>query len=137
MNSSFPYEVKSSVIFKFVRRPIAFVDFWSEKFNRFVRDTLIVDTGADYTILPKYFSKTLGINLEKDCIQYISKGIGGKEKVYVMKAKIIVMIGGVKRKIPVGFLNHDDIPPLLGREECLDTFKLIFENFTTTISSDG
>ena len=54
-----------------------------------------------------------------------------------MKAKIIVMIGGVKRKIPVGFLNHDDIPPLLGREECLDTFKLIFENFTTTISSDG
>ena len=136
MKTSFPYEVKPSVIFKFVRRPVVFVSFWSNKFNRFIRDTLIVDTGADYTILPKYFSKVLGIDLEKDCISYISKGIGGKEKVYVAKDKVAVMIGDVKREIPVGFLSHDDIPPLLGREECLNTFKLTLENFITTFSSE-
>ena len=136
MKTSFPYEVKPSVIFKSVRRPIAFVSFWSNKFNRFIRDTLIVDTGADYTILPKYFSKVLGIDLEKDCIPYISKGIGGKEKVYVAKDKVTVMIGDVKREIPVGFLDHDDIPPLLGRQECLDTFKLTLVNFITTFSDE-
>lgn len=136
MKTSFSYEVKPSAIFKFVRRPVAFVSFWSDKFNRFIRDTLIVDTGADYTILPKYFSKVLGIDLGKDCIPYISKGIGGEAKIYLAKKKIIVLVGQAKRQIPVGFLDHDDVPPLLGRQECLDTFKLTMENFITTFSDE-
>ena len=40
-------------------------------------------------------------------------------------------IGKEERFIPIGFLKHDDIPPLLGRYKCLDTFSVTFSKFTT------
>lgn len=134
MKTSFPFEVKKSSIFKFVRRPIVIASFWSTRFNSFIEYSLIVDTGADYTLFPKAIAADLGIDLKKDCIQYQSRGVGGEAKVYLVKTKIAIMIGNVKRQIPFGFLDHDDVPPLLGRQECLDTFKLTLENFVTTFS---
>lgn len=136
MKTSFPYEVKKSSIFKFVRRPVVIAGFWSTRFNRFVEYSLIVDTGADYTLFPKAIAADLGIDLRRDCVQFKSRGVGGEAKVYLVKTKIAIMIGNVKRQIPLGFLDHDDIPPLLGRQECLDTFKLTLENFTTTFSGE-
>lgn len=135
MKITFPYEVRSSAIFKVVRRPIALVDFWSEKFKRFITYSLIVDTGADYTLFPKAIAEDLGIDLKHDCLIYESRGIGGKERVYFVKEPVSTMIGKIKRQIPVGFLGHDDIPPLLGRQKCLDTFKVTLENFTTIFST--
>lgn len=136
MRASFPYEVKTSAIFRFIRKPVVHVNFWSVRFNHFLRYTLIVDTGADYTLFPKSISDDLGIDLKKDCVQYKSKGVGGEAKVYLAKKKIDILVGQVKRQIPFGFLDHDDIPPLLGRQECLDTFKLTLENFITTFSDE-
>lgn len=134
MKISFPYEAKPSQIFKIVRRPIAFVDVWSKKFKRFITYSFIVDTGADYTLLPQTIADDLGIDLIKDCYTHESKGIGGREKVYLLKKKLPIMIEEDKRQIPVGFLSHDDIPPLLGRQECLDTFDVLFSKFITTFS---
>ena len=131
---TFPYEAKPSAIFKIVRRPIVLVDLWSSKFDRLITYSFIADTGADYTLLPKTIAQDLGIDLTKDCKQYEFKGIGGKEKVYLLKKKLFIMIGQTKRQIPIGFLQHDDIPPLLGKQECLDTFDVIFSKFATTFS---
>lgn len=135
MKVSFPYEAKPSAIFKIVRRPIALVDFWSEKFNRFIRYSLIVDTGADYTLFPKSIAMDFGVDLVRDCRVYESRGIGGKEQVYLFKKRILILVGKAKRRIPIGFLDRDDIPPLLGRQECLDTFTLTFKDFTTNFVS--
>lgn len=135
MKILFPYEEKRSNIFKVVKRPIALVDIWSTNLNKFLTYSFIVDTGADYTLLPKTIAKDLGIDILKDCYPYESKGIGGKEQVYFLKKKISIMIGEVKRQIPIGFLQRDDIPPLLGRHQCLDTFEVLFSKFTTTFSS--
>ena len=66
MKISFPYEAKASAIFGVVKRPIALVDFWSDKFNRFIKYSLIVDTGADYTLFPKSISEDLGVDLNHD-----------------------------------------------------------------------
>ncbi|MBI3335845.1 MAG: aspartyl protease family protein, partial [Candidatus Portnoybacteria bacterium] len=79
---------------------------------------LIVDTGADYTVLPHSASFDLGINVKKDCKQYYTSGIGGREVIYFTQ-KIQVKLGTREIKIPLGFLNRDDIPPLLGRYQCL------------------
>lgn len=95
---------------------------------------MIVDTGADYTILPRFYAYDLGINLHKDCIAYQTFGIGGKEKVYLLKnAK--VKFGRWQRFVPVGFLNRDDISPLLGRQEFLEIFKVTFINHSTVFFS--
>jgi hypothetical protein len=38
--------------------------------------------------------------------------------------------------VPVGFLERDDIPPLLGRFKCIDKFDLLFSKFVITFSKD-
>lgn len=95
---------------------------------------MIVDTGADYTILPRFYAFDLGINLHKDCEMYETFGIGGKAKVYLLKnAK--VRLGGWERFIPVGFFDRDDIPPLLGRQEFLEIFKVTLVRHSTIFSN--
>lgn len=128
---SFPYEEKSSLIFGTIKRPIAIVSVWSSKRKRWLGYTAIVDTGADYTVFPFKVSGDLGINVEKECNQFFTRGIGGSEKVYLLKKKILIKIGDWKIKIPIGFLERDDIPPLLGREKCLNNLNVLFSKFTT------
>ena len=130
---SFPFEKKYSSIFGAVYRPIAMVDFWSEVISNWIKVVAIVDTGADYTLLPRFYAKELGINLEKDCKKFSTAGVGGTEKVYLAEnAKI--QLGDWKGKIPVGFLNRDSIPPLIGRQGFLEVLKVILFKHTTCFS---
>src|SRR3989338_6295645 len=126
----FDFEKSSSEIFGSVWRPIAKAGFWSRKINGWVDVIMIVDTGADYTILPRFYAFDLGINLHKDCETYETFGIGGSERVYLLK-NTKIKLGKWERFIPVGFLNRDDIPPLLGRQEFLEVFKVILVNHST------
>ena len=129
----FVFEKSSSEIFGSVWRPVAKVGFWSRKINGWVDVIMIVDTGADYTLLPRFYSYDLGINLHKDCQSYKTTGIGGSEKVYLLKnAK--VKLGKWERYVPIGFIDRDDIPPLLGRQEFLETFKVVLENHSAAFS---
>jgi len=109
-------------------------EFWSEKFNRFLEFTLIIDTGADYTLFPHSKAFDLGINLEKECQEFKTFGIGGVEKVFLLP-KIKMKLGESEKIVPVGFLKRDDIPPLLGRYKCLDAFSILFSSFITTFSA--
>ena len=133
---SFPYEIKPSSIFGSIRRPIAEVSFWSSERKKWFIYTMIVDTGADYTIFPLKVSFDLGIDIEKDCTQYFTRGIGGSEKVYFYNKKLSVKVGTHQIKIPIGFLERDDIPPLLGRYKCLDLFDALFSKFVTSFKKE-
>lgn len=135
MKINFPYEEKKSSIFKKILRPVVRVKFWSSKYDRWIEYSMIADTGADYTLLPFSKARDLGIDLEKDCKKLESSGIGGKELVYFSKKKIKVVIGVYELVIPFGFLSRDDIPPLLGREGCLNNFDVLFSSFVTSFSS--
>lgn len=134
MKITFPYEEKESDIFPKIMRPVAEVHFWSKLINGWLGYKMIVDTGADYTILPKYRTVDLGVDLNKDCLIEKTYGVGGKAKVYFLKKKVKIKIGNFKFKIPLGFLASKKIPPLLGREGCLNIFRLIFANFQTEFS---
>ncbi len=133
MKIKFPFEIKTSGIFGPVSRPVAKVDFWSKFSNNWVEILMLVDTGADYTLLPKFYAESLGINLEKDCNAYSTFGIGGSETVYILK-RTKVKLGKLEFKIPVGFLERDNIPPLLGRQNFLEDFKVVFFKHTTSFS---
>lgn len=129
----FPFEVTSSQIFGRISRPIARVDFWSYAIKNWVEIVMLVDTGADYSLLPKFYADDLGINLEKDCQPYSTFGIGGSETVYLLK-ETMVKLGPWQLTIPVGFLERDNIPPLLGRQNFLEDFKVIFHHHTSHFS---
>jgi len=134
MKLSFPYESEKSQIFGTVRRPIANVSFWSKKRKRWFNYMMIVDTGADYTLLPYSASEDLDVVLEKEAKEFRTFGIGGSETVYLIQ-NFKIKIGKIDLAIPVGFLSRDDIPPLLGRQECLNKFNLLFSNFVTSFDS--
>ena len=130
----FTFKEYNSSLFGIVRRPIAEVSFQHQKDKSWQPITMIVDSGADYTLLPHFLAYTLGIHVIRDCKPIMTKGVGGSSKVYLLKKKMKVRLGEFKREIPLGFLSNDDIPPLLGRQEFLETFKVVFEDFKTSFA---
>jgi len=134
MALTFPFEKKPSSIFKEVFRPVVQVFLYSEVKKIWYEIWMIVDTGADYTLLPKYFAERLKIDLKKECQLFKTAGIGGEEKVY-LKENLKVKIGNWERFVPVGFLDKENIPPLLGRQGFLETFEVLFSsNHTVNFS---
>ena len=96
---------------------------------------MIVDTGADYTLLPRYLAGDLQVDLEKECQTFSTQGIGGTERVHFLP-KITVKLGTWKKIIPVGFLDRDKIPPLMGRHLFFETFEAQFSSkHTLTFST--
>mgnify|MGYP001603569619 CR=1 FL=1 len=135
MKISFKFENKPSAIFKTIKRPMVKIDIWSKKTSSWIEYNLLADTGADYTILPYHIAFELGVDLEKECKQFYTSGVGGTERVYLVKNGLKVRIGRVEKIIPSGFIERENIPPLLGRESCLNDFDIRFFNFTTTLTA--
>ncbi len=95
---------------------------------------MIVDTGADYTLLARVHAAILGVDLRKNCRRVATAGIGGTETVYLLP-RLRMRLGPWSRVIPVGFLDRDDVLPLMGRTGCLDTFDVRFARRRTTFSA--
>lgn len=134
MALTFNFEKDYSPILGEIYRPVAKVLFHATRKNRWYEVWFIVDTGADYTLLPGYFAKRLDVDLKRDCRVFKTTGIGGQEKVSFLP-KIRAKLGDWERTVPIGFLNRDNIPPLLGRHLFLETFETLFsKNYTVTFS---
>lgn len=132
---SFPYELRQSDIFGAIRRPVARVELYSWVFRRWLAYTMVVDTGADYCVLPARIALHLGIELTH-CEQQTASGIGGQQKVFVHR-RVRLRLGPWEFLVPVGFVQREDLPPLLGRYRCLDTFDLRFASFVTTFTKSA
>lgn len=120
-----------SQIFGTIYRPVVKAEFKIVGVQDWLEVPMIVDTGADYTILPRWLANDLRVDLHRDCERHSTFGIGGTEIVYLAR-RMLVQLGRWRGNVPVGFLNRDNVPALLGRQEFSDRFRLIFENHTTT-----
>ncbi len=92
-----------------------------------------MDTGADYTLLPRFFLQSLGAKGLGGGTTIPSKGIGGSERVRFFPHWPL-RLGPWNLSAPIGFLDRDDIPPLLGRMECLDRFQVTFRRQRTAFA---
>lgn len=126
MDVKFDYEFSTESYFGKVFRPVAKVSFKSKIEDLWSDIWMVVDSGADFTILPRYVSNDLGISLENDCILDSTFGVGGEQKIYLVNQKIEVKIGSLSRKVPLAFFSSDEVPPLLGRLGFLETFDTTF-----------
>ena len=93
---------------------------------------MVVDTGADYCVLPSRIALHLGIE-RGQCERYVASGIGGQQSVWLSR-KVRLRLGPWELRVPMGIVEREDLPPLLGRYHCLDVFDLRFRNFVTTFS---
>ena len=129
-----PFRTEKSSILGKIYRPVVQVFLWTDKIKQWTEVWMIVDTGADYTLLPRFMANKLGVDLEKDCKIFNTYGIGGAERVYFLP-KIKTKLGTWERIIPVGFLERNEIPPLMGRHFFLETFETLFSsNHTISFS---
>lgn len=133
MDVKFRYEDLCEDQFGHIWRPIARVNLKSPSTDKQVDVWMIVDTGADYTILPRHFAEKLRISFENDCLKETTLGIGGEQTVYFMKNKITARIGNMERQIPLAFLDGNEVPALLGRLGFLETFDTQFLKTHTVV----
>lgn len=123
----FPYENAGKGFFGQIFRPIAKVTLSSPVATKSLVDIwMVVDTGADYTIIPRHFSEKLRISLEHDCTKDETFGVGGRQTIYFYKLRVGAKIGELKRKIPLAFFDNNEVPALLGRFGFLETFDTEF-----------
>lgn len=130
MAITFDFREIRSKLFGKIFRPFALVEFKHQTKDIWIPVPMIVDTGADYSILPRSFAPLLGIDLAVHCTEHHTRGIGGTEKIFLYRGQA-VRLGKYKRSIPLGFLDRETGPTLLGRHECLETFRVIFEERRT------
>lgn len=130
---SSPFSFRGSGHLGNIYRPYVQLLITSDKIDEWIPIEMIVDTGADYSLFPKRYAGLLGINLEKECFEQITYGVGGKEGIYLYKKGIRIKRGDWQEIIPLGFLGRDDVPPLLGRLKCLEILTLIMKNRTTIL----
>jgi len=98
---------------------------------------VIADTGADFTYLPQRLSKELGISLKEDCRPIKSHGVGGAAKGYFCERPLICRIGAIEFQMSVVFSSANHVPPLLGRFQGMDRFKVCFDGKRTTFQKTG
>ena len=126
MDVKFPFEEAGKNFFGKIFRPIAKVSFKSPKADIWADTWMVVDSGADFSILPHYLSNDLGISLENDCVKDTTVGVGGEQVIYLCKLKITAKIGHLERNVPLAFFDSNEVPPLLGRLGFLETFDTEF-----------
>lgn len=90
----------------------------------------MVDSGADFTIFPRKDAFLFGVDIEKETVREKTFGIGGQETIFLYK-NLQIKIGDLMLSIPVGFLNRNDIPALLGRQHFLEIFDTSFKDYKT------
>lgn len=126
MRKSFAFRQIPDDLFGVIYRPYARVTLYGKN-QKVRRVAMIVDTGADYTLLPRREAGLLGIDIYQDCLIQEMHGIGGEETVYLYR-DFEIEIAQSKIKAPVGFLGKNDCSPLFGRHLCLEVFKVYFED---------
>lgn len=126
MDVDFDYDYIGDGLHGKIYRPVAKVTFKSPATNSFVSSWMVVDSGADQSVLPKSIALRLNISLEKDCVKDITIGVGGTKNIYFMKTKIQATIGHFQKMVPIAFIESNDIPPLLGRLGFMEIFDVLF-----------
>ena len=125
--ASFPFTFIGATKMGKIYRPYAVISVFSLLRNKWESLEMIIDSGADYTLLPNKYAEILVINLLKDCKTEMTLGVGGAETVYQYKG-LEIKIGNLEMTIPVAFLERNDVPALLGRLNCLENLSLTFQN---------
>jgi len=122
---AFPCRREFSTLVGEIYRPVATI-YLQAKNERWRGFTLYADSGADITLLPKSACKGLGYKLKTGKSGYVGGITRGKIKVYVHQLN--TKLGEETFKARIAFAQTENIPPLLGRTDIFDQFKVCYNN---------
>ncbi|MBN1673244.1 MAG: retroviral-like aspartic protease family protein [Kiritimatiellae bacterium] len=91
----------------------------------------VLDTGADFTMLPRHMADVIGIDLAA-CPHDRSRGIEGHDfRVY--PSRISIRIGGTEIDVRCLFSDKETTPYILGRADVFSAFNILFDNRNRTV----
>lgn len=128
----FRYKKEESLVLGKIERPVADVYLRTKK-DSWIEFHPYIDSGADVTMIPLSLGKLLDFEIDESKIQQIG-GIRGS--VPVMHTKASMKIGNKTFTSHIAWALIEDVPPLLGRKDVFDVFKITFEQYRGTITFD-
>ncbi len=121
----YDYAKRDSKILGKINRPLIPVTIING-INKIEIDEMLADTGADITIIPRYFGELVVQDITAG--QYIEiKGIAPSSVLVAFIHQMKMIICGKEFESKVAISESNDIPPVLGRLEALDKFTAIFK----------
>ena len=110
-----------------IKRPLIDIEIFSQLAdNWFVIENILVDTGADVSVLP-FSQGTMFIeNIESGEKTDVS-GIVPYAKLIVYLHRLKMRVNGKEFEAPVLIAESDDVPPILGRVKAIDQFIAEFD----------
>ncbi|PIU55412.1 MAG: hypothetical protein COS88_04635 [Chloroflexi bacterium CG07_land_8_20_14_0_80_51_10] len=119
----FSYEKRESESLGTVMRPMADILVKKRNEDKWYRISMIIDSGADVTLLPSMYASLLGIELG-NCKSYDMRGVGGTTNIYL--SNLDVELDNLRMNMKVGFIAGN-IPPLMGRADFFRAFEICFK----------
>ena len=132
MKLVFPFQKITTNFFGGVFRPYAKIAVYDKRHKNWLERIMLVDSGADYTLFPRKDAAFFGIDIANECVAQTTFGVGGAETVYLYK-KLKIKLKDQEMTIPVGFLDRNDIPALLGRQKFLELLTVLLKDHITTL----
>lgn len=86
---------------------------------------MYVDSGADISMIPLRFGRSLGFKQEEGDIIKEIKGVSGVSVPYILK-KVTLVLNGKRLNIRIAWALVEEVPILMGRMDIFDRFRIIF-----------
>lgn len=129
----FKYKVETTSKKQKIIRPVAEV-YLKSLSNSWFKFYPYIDSGADVTMIPLSLGRLLGLEIEEKRIEQIG-GIRGNVPVIYIKNQM--RIGEEEFSTYIAWSLTEDVPPLLGRTDVFDTFRVTFEQYKRIIIFEG
>ncbi|UCE38467.1 MAG: hypothetical protein JSW00_04355 [Thermoplasmata archaeon] len=110
-----------------IKRPLIDIEIFSPIGNKwFIIENVLVDTGADLSVLPYSQGSMFIENIESGMRTDVS-GIVPYARLVVYLHNLKMRVGGHELEAPVLIAESDDVPPILGRVKAIDQFLAEFD----------
>jgi hypothetical protein len=125
----FSFESRYSAKLGEILKPIIPVSIIGPK--RSVNIFMLLDSGADISLLPYSVGETIGLDLDMMNRSEIH-GIGEGSVPYILN-QVILKIGNIDISIRVGWALIEEVPFILGRLDLFQKFSIEFKEFENKI----
>ena len=123
----FKFREGHSRIFGKILRP--FADVILQNGDKELLYLMLVDSGADLTLIPKSVGDYLGFRIDNDAVKEV-KGVD-EQNVPIILKKLNLKIGDRKIEAHIAWCLIEEVPLVLGRKDVFDNFEVVFKDNKT------
>lgn len=132
MRVEFDFRQERSGVFGLIARPVARVVLVGEN-NQEIPEIFYVDSGADVTLIPRSLGELLGFTMHDPAEIQEMKGIGEQGVPFLVRNVKMRFNENMEFSIRIAWSLIEGVPPLLGRVDIFNMFKITFEKEQKTI----